>query len=176
MGVTEAQHQSQLVWIVQIWPIFASQRFDSAGTRASLNFGLLVSCYSLLQHSRPACLELFVDHTHTHSMNNQRWQPNWLPRLTSLPRKSRDWWREPDTPVSASLQKTNRLKTNINTVVVFFFLFSFFLFLVYFVVVVVVCLFVFFTTDSFVNHFDGHFAYLKTLNFSFKLASNCVMN
>ena len=22
--------------------------------------------------------------------------------------------------------------------------------------------------DSFVNHFDGHFAYLKTLNFSFK--------
>ena len=34
MGVTEAQHQSQLVWIVQIWPIFASQRVDSAGTRA----------------------------------------------------------------------------------------------------------------------------------------------
>ena len=80
MGVTEAQHQSQLVWIVQIWPIFASQRVDSAGTRASLNFGLLVSCYSLLQHSEPACLELFVDHTHTHSMNNQRWQPHWLSR------------------------------------------------------------------------------------------------
>ena len=34
MGVTEAQHQSQLDWIVQIWPIFASQRVDSAGTRA----------------------------------------------------------------------------------------------------------------------------------------------
>ena len=34
MGVTEAQHQSQLVWIVQICPIFASQRVDSAGTRA----------------------------------------------------------------------------------------------------------------------------------------------
>ena len=34
MGVTEAQHQSQLVWIVQIWPVFASQRVDSAGTRA----------------------------------------------------------------------------------------------------------------------------------------------
>ena len=32
------------------------------------------------------------------------------------------------------------------------------------------------TSDSFVNHFDGHFAYLKTLDFSFKLASNCVMN
>ena len=34
MGVTEAQNQSQLVWIVQIWPIFASQRVDSAGTPA----------------------------------------------------------------------------------------------------------------------------------------------
>ena len=34
MGMTEAQHQSQLVWIVQIWPIFASQRVDSVGTRA----------------------------------------------------------------------------------------------------------------------------------------------
>jgi len=31
-------------------------------------------------------------------------------------------------------------------------------------------------SDSFVNHFDGHFAYLKTLDFSFKLAINCVMN
>ena len=34
MGVTEAQHKSQLVWIVQIWPIFASQRVDFAGIRA----------------------------------------------------------------------------------------------------------------------------------------------
>ena len=25
------------------------------------------------------------------------------------------------------------------------------------------------TSDSFVNHFDGHFAYLKTLDFYFKL-------
>ena len=93
MGVTEAQHQNQLVWIVQIWPIFALRRVDSARTRAQLCFVLLVSCYSLLQQSRPAWLELFVDHTHTHSVNNLRWQPHWLPRLTSLPRKSRDWWR-----------------------------------------------------------------------------------
>ena len=34
MGMTEAQHQSQLIWIVQICPIFASQRVDSTGTRA----------------------------------------------------------------------------------------------------------------------------------------------
>ena len=60
-------------------------------------FGLLVSCYSLLQYSRPAWLELFVDHMHTHSMSNLRWQPHWLPRLTSLPRKSRDWWRTRDS-------------------------------------------------------------------------------
>ena len=25
------------------------------------------------------------------------------------------------------------------------------------------------TSDSFVSHFDGHFAYLKTLDFSFKV-------
>ena len=100
MGVTEAQHQGRLVWIVQIWPIFASQRVDSAGTLAQLCFGLLVSCYSLLQCSRPAWLELFVDHTHTHSMNNLRWQPHWLPRLTSLPRKSRDWWKPRDSSLS----------------------------------------------------------------------------
>ena len=53
-----------------------------------LCFGLLVNCYGLLQHSRLAWLELFVDHMHTHSMNNLRWQPHWLPRLISLPRKS----------------------------------------------------------------------------------------
>ena len=88
---------SQLVWQVQIWPIFASQWVDSAGTCAYLCFGLLVSCYSLLQHSRLAWLELFVDHTHTRSMNNLRWQLHWLPGLTSLLRKSRDWWRTRDS-------------------------------------------------------------------------------
>ena len=39
----------------------------------------------------------FVDHTHTHSMNNLRWQSHWLPRLTSLLRKSHDWWRTWDS-------------------------------------------------------------------------------
>ena len=34
MGVTEVQLQSQLIWIIQIWPIFASQRVDSTGTHA----------------------------------------------------------------------------------------------------------------------------------------------
>ena len=92
MGMTDVQHQSQLIWVVQIWPNFASQQVDSMGSCSWLCFGLLVSCYSLLQNSRPAWLELFVDHTHTHSMNNLRWQPHWLPRLTSLPRKSHDWW------------------------------------------------------------------------------------
>ena len=44
-----------------------------------------------------AWLELFVNYTHTHSMNNLRLQPHWLPRLMSLPRKSRDWWRTWDS-------------------------------------------------------------------------------
>ena len=67
------------------------------GNSCIVIFGLFVSCYSLLQHSRLAWLELFVDYTHTYSMNNLRWQPHWLPRLTSLPRKSRDWWRTRDS-------------------------------------------------------------------------------
>ena len=29
------------------------------------------------------------------------------------------------------------------------------------------------TSDSFVNHFDGHFAYLKTLDFYFKELNRC---
>ena len=112
MRVTEVQHQSQLVWIVQIWPIFASQPVSSTGTHAQLCFGLLVSCHSLLQHSRLAWLELFVDHTHTHSMNNLRWQPHWLPRLTSLLRKSHDWWRTRDSSLGQP-PENKRLKTNI---------------------------------------------------------------
>ena len=31
------------------------------------------------------------------------------------------------------------------------------------------------TSDSFVNHFNGHFAYLKTLDFSFKVMITCYM-
>ena len=30
------------------------------------------------------------------------------------------------------------------------------------------------TSDSFVNHFDGHFAYLKTLDFYFKTLYRCL--
>ena len=57
---------------------------------------------------------------------------------------------EPETVVSASLQKIKSIKK-----LPFFFFF-------------------FFnsikseTNDSFVNHFDGHFAYLRTLDFYFK--------
>ena len=121
MGVTETQHQNQLVWTVQIWPIFALRRVDSARTRAQLCFVLLVSCYSLLQHSGPAWLELFVDHTHTHSMNDQRWQPHWLRRMTSLPRKSRDC--EPETAFSASLKKRKSIINQDKLLLFFFFFF-----------------------------------------------------
>ena len=32
-------------------------------------------------------VNFFVDHTHTQLVKNLRWQPHWLPRLTSLPGK-----------------------------------------------------------------------------------------
>ena len=61
---------------------------------------------------------------------------------------------EPETVVSASLQKIKLIKNQHEL--------SFFIF--YFIKSQ--------TSDSFVSHFDGHFAYLKTLDFSFK--TSCV--
>ena len=58
---------------------------------------------------------------------------------------------EPKAVVSASLQKIKTIKNPIK----FFFLFFNFIKSE--------------TSDSFVSHFDGHFAYLKTLNFYFKV-------
>ena len=55
---------------------------------------------------------------------------------------------EPETVVSASLQKIKWIKNPIKH-------FSFFHFIKSE------------TSDSFVNHFDGHFAYLKILDFYF---------
>ena len=58
---------------------------------------------------------------------------------------------EPETVVLASLQKIKKsIKNPIKP----------FLFLFYLIKSE--------TSDSFVNHFDGHFAYLKTLDFYFK--------
>ena len=58
---------------------------------------------------------------------------------------------EPETVVSASLQKIKSIK---NPVKLFYFLFF--------------NLIKSETSDAFVDHFDGHFAYLKTLDFYFK--------
>ena len=55
---------------------------------------------------------------------------------------------EPETAVSASLQKIKSIK-NQHKQKFFYIIKSQ-------------------TSDSFVSHFDGHFAYLKTLDFSFK--------
>ena len=54
---------------------------------------------------------------------------------------------EPETVVSASLQKIKSIKNPVKH----------FLFIFYFIKSE--------TSDSLVNHFDGHFAYLKTLDF-----------
>ena len=56
---------------------------------------------------------------------------------------------EPETVVLASLQKIKTIKTPIKRYFFNFIKSE--------------------TSDSFVNHFDGHFAYLKTLEFYFKL-------
>ena len=55
---------------------------------------------------------------------------------------------EPETVVSASLQKIKSIKNPVKLFSFLFFINSE-------------------TSDSFVNHFDGHFAYLKTLDFYF---------
>ena len=57
---------------------------------------------------------------------------------------------EPETVVSASLQKIKSIKNPIKLLFIYFYFIKFE------------------TSDSFVNHFDGHFAYLKTLDFYFK--------
>ena len=62
---------------------------------------------------------------------------------------------EPETVVSASLQKIKSIKNPI--------FFNFFY------------LIKSETSDSFVNHFDGHFAYLKTLDFYFNVAAISVL-
>ena len=147
MGVTKAKHENRLVWIVQIWPIFASQLVTYAGIVM-----LWVAC-DLLQFDaiqQASIVEFFVDHTHTASMNNLRWQLHWLPRLTSLPSKSRDWWWTRD---SSLCQPTEEKKIKNQ---------HFFLFFIFYFIKSQ-------TSDSFVSYFKGHFAYLKTLDFSFNL-------
>ena len=57
---------------------------------------------------------------------------------------------EHETVVSASLQKIKSIKNPIKHFLFFYFIKSE-------------------TSDSFVNHFNGHFAYLKTLDFCFKV-------
>ena len=57
---------------------------------------------------------------------------------------------EPETEVSASLQKIKSIKNPIKHFLIYFYLIKSE------------------TSDSFVNHFDGYFAYLKTMDFYFK--------
>ena len=63
---------------------------------------------------------------------------------------------EPETVVSASLQKIKSIKNPIKHFIFYFIKSE--------------------TSDSFVNHFDGHFAYLKTLDFYFKAGSAALNN
>ena len=65
---------------------------------------------------------------------------------------------EPETAVSASLQKIKSIK-NQHT--------HLFIFICYFIKSQ--------TCDSFVNHFDGHFAYLKTFDLSFNTTDHQIL-
>ena len=58
-------------------------------------------------------------HAYTVVLKNLRWPPHRLPRLTSLPGKSRDWWRT-ETVVYASLQKIKSIKNPIKFYFYFF--------------------------------------------------------
>ena len=66
---------------------------------------------------------------------------------------------EPETLVSASLQKIKSIKNPVKHFFISLFFFFFFFFFFFSIKSE--------TSDSFVSHFDGHFAYLKTLDFYF---------
>ena len=105
MGVTEVQQSARLN-CTNLTPFLPHSGSIPRELMNSYGLGCLwavtICCKTVL--SRPAWLELFVDHTHTHSVNSLRWQPHWLSRLTSLPRKSRDWRRTRDNSLSQPIE------------------------------------------------------------------------
>ena len=113
----------------------------------------LGSCYSSRQHSRPAQLTFFVDHTHTQFTKESKMATALTPQ-TDVTFGSHVTNGEPEIVVSASLQKIKSIK---NPNKHFYFLF--------FPIKSE-------TSDSFVSHFDSHFAYLKTLDFCFNVHRN----
>ena len=89
---------------------------------------------------------------HAYTFNEQSKMATALTPLTNVTtEKSHVTDGDPETVVSASLQKIKSIKNVLKH------LFSFFSFIKSE------------TSDSFANHFDSHFAYLKTLDFSFNI-------
>ena len=86
---------------------------------------------------------------HAYTFNEQSKMSTALTPQTDVTSESHVTDGEAETAVSASLQKIKSIK-NQHKQFYFYFIKSQ-------------------TSDSFVNHFDGHFAYLKTLDFSFKV-------
>ena len=96
--------QMGVMWRSMKVSLFQLYKFNQLSPHCGLIARELVYCYtwghlrivSSRQHSRPAYLT-FLSTTCIHSLlKNLSWQPHWLPRLTSLPGKSRDWWRTRD--------------------------------------------------------------------------------
>ena len=92
------------------------------------------------------CVNFFVDHTHTQFTEESKMATALTPQTDVTSGKCNVADGEPETVVSASLQKVKSIKNPIKHFLFFYFIKSE-------------------TSDSFVNHFDGHFAYLTTLDF-----------
>ena len=89
---------------------------------------------------------------HAYTLNEQSKMATGLTPQTDVTYESHVTDGQPETAVSASLQKIKLIKNqHKHFFISFYFIKSQ-------------------TSDSFVNHFDGHFAYLKTLDFYFKLS------
>ena len=87
---------------------------------------------------------------HAYTFNEQSKTATALTPQTDVTSEKVTWLMEnPRQQSRPAYRKLNWLKTNINIFFIFFYFSKSQ------------------TSDSFVNHFDGHFAYLKTLDFSF---------
>ena len=92
-------------------------------------------------------VNFFVDHTHTQITEESKMATVLTPQTDITSRKVTWLMENPRLLSRPAYRKLNRLKTQLN---------------IYFYLIKSE------TSDSFVNHCDGHFAYLKTLDFYFK--------
>ena len=125
MGVTEAQHQSQLVWIVQIWPPFSPH---SGSIPRELVHSYALGCLWIVT----VCCNTAGRHgqsfwrPHAYTSNEQSKMATALTPQTDVTSEKVTWLMEnPRQQSRPAYRKQNRLKTNIIFFLFFFSLFSF---------------------------------------------------